>query len=117
MTGTKSKTMQTAVLGVSGYAGAELARLLLHHPRLHDMAPVFFGRESENDARIALTDLHPQLADNNGSGHGSAACAWNPFTGQHCGSTELMWSFWPRRMSNRAPGCPICSRTACASST
>ena len=67
MTGTKSKTMQTAVLGVSGYAGAELARLLLHHPRLHGVAPVFFGRESESDASIALTDLHPQLADNNGS--------------------------------------------------
>ncbi len=67
MTGTKSKTMQTAVLGVSGYAGAELARLLLHHPRLHGVAPVFFGRESESDASVALTDLHPQLADNNGS--------------------------------------------------
>ena len=29
-----TKTVQTAVVGVTGYAGAELARLLLHHPRL-----------------------------------------------------------------------------------
>ena len=26
------KALQTAVAGVSGYAGMELARLLLHHP-------------------------------------------------------------------------------------
>ena len=29
-----TKTVQTAIVGVTGYAGAELARLLLHHPRL-----------------------------------------------------------------------------------
>ena len=40
-----TKTVQTAVVGVTGYAGAELARLLLHHPRL--AAPLVFlgGRE------------------------------------------------------------------------
>lgn len=73
MTTTKSRTMQTAVLGVSGYAGAELARLLLHHPRLQGRAPIFFGRENASGESIALTDLHPQLADNNGSGHGSGS--------------------------------------------
>ena len=63
-----SSQHQTAVFGVSGYAGAELARLLLHHPRLRDHAPVFFGRpEEEKGARIALADLHPQLANNNGA--------------------------------------------------
>ncbi|HEV2272977.1 MAG TPA: N-acetyl-gamma-glutamyl-phosphate reductase [Acidobacteriaceae bacterium] len=56
---------QTGVLGVSGYAGMELARLLLHHPRLISREPVFFGRDSEP---MPLTDLHPQLAGNNGSG-------------------------------------------------
>ena len=61
-------THQTAVVGVSGYAGAELARLLLHHPLLRGRAPVFFGRpEEENDASTPLTDLHPQLSDANGS--------------------------------------------------
>lgn len=59
---------QTAVFGVSGYAGAELARLLLHHPRLRGRTPLFFGRpEEEKGTRVALTDLHPQLADNNGA--------------------------------------------------
>lgn len=29
-----------AILGVSGYAGAELARLLLHHPRLRKNPPL-----------------------------------------------------------------------------
>lgn len=59
-------SVQTAVLGVSGYAGMELARLLLHHPRLKGRAPVFLGRpEAAEDA--SLTALHPQLMDNNGS--------------------------------------------------
>ncbi len=59
-------SVQTAVLGVSGYAGMELARLLLHHPRLNGCAPVFLGRaEAAGDA--SLTALHPQLMDNNGS--------------------------------------------------
>lgn len=61
-----SDSVQTAVLGVSGYAGMELARLLLRHPRLKDRPPVFVGRaEAGHDA--SLTTLYPQLMDNNGS--------------------------------------------------
>ena len=56
--------IQTAVAGVSGYAGLELARLLLHHPALEGRPPVFVGRDVE---AVRLTDMHPQLADNNGS--------------------------------------------------
>jgi N-acetyl-gamma-glutamyl-phosphate reductase len=52
--------LQTAVMGVSGYAGAELARLLLRHPRLAGAAPLFLGREGST--RESLTSLHPQLA-------------------------------------------------------
>ena len=59
-------SVQTAVLGVSGYSGAELARLLLHHPRLKDRTPVFLGR-AEAGQGASLTALHPQLVDNNGS--------------------------------------------------
>jgi len=60
---------QTAVIGVGGYAGAELARLLLHHPRLAGRPPIFLGREEEaGGARIPLAEVHPQLADNNGAG-------------------------------------------------
>jgi N-acetyl-gamma-glutamyl-phosphate reductase len=65
------EAIQTAVMGVTGYAGAELARLLLHHPRLQGAPPVFVGRVDADDAvrgGIPLIDIHPQLADNNGSG-------------------------------------------------
>ena len=65
-----NKAVQTAVVGVTGYAGAELARLLLHHPRLKGLAPVFAGRVDEKDAArggVPLEEIHPQLADNNGS--------------------------------------------------
>jgi N-acetyl-gamma-glutamyl-phosphate reductase len=57
-------SIQTAVAGVSGYAGLELARLLLHHPGLEGRPPVFVGRDPEP---VRLTDVHPQLAGNNGS--------------------------------------------------
>jgi N-acetyl-gamma-glutamyl-phosphate reductase len=56
--------IQTAVAGVSGYAGLELARLLLHHPALKGRPPVFVGRDAE---AVRLTEMHPQLAGNNGS--------------------------------------------------
>ncbi len=64
-----TKTVQTAVVGVTGYAGAELARLLLHHPRLKGTPPIFAGRVDEKDAArggIPLAEIHPQLAHNNG---------------------------------------------------
>lgn len=66
-----TQPLQTAVIGVTGYAGAELARLLLRHPRLQGAPPVFAGRiEAEDAARggIPLIDIHPQLGDNNGAG-------------------------------------------------
>lgn len=55
--------VKTAVAGVTGYAGAELARLLLAHPRLQDETPVFLGRGETTP----LWSLHPQLARNDGS--------------------------------------------------
>jgi len=57
-------SIQTAVAGVSGYAGLELARLLLHHPALKGRPPVFVGRDAE---AVRLIEVHPQLADNNSS--------------------------------------------------
>lgn len=62
--------VQTAVVGVTGYAGAELARLLLHHPRLKGAAPIFAGRVDEKDAArggVPLEEIHPHLSGNNGS--------------------------------------------------
>jgi N-acetyl-gamma-glutamyl-phosphate reductase len=52
--------LRTAIAGVSGYAGGELARLLLRHPRLAGTPPVLLGRP--NDDAIALTSLHPELS-------------------------------------------------------
>ena len=49
-----TKSAQTAVVGVTGYAGAELARLLLHHPRLKGKPPVFAGRMDEKDATSSM---------------------------------------------------------------
>jgi N-acetyl-gamma-glutamyl-phosphate reductase len=56
--------LHAAVLGVGGYAGGELARLLLQHPRLQPRPPVFYGRAAESDdgKPVKLTDLHPQLS-------------------------------------------------------
>jgi N-acetyl-gamma-glutamyl-phosphate reductase len=56
--------VQTAVVGVTGYAGAELARLLLHHPRLKGTPPVFAGRVDPKDSArggVPLSEIHPQL--------------------------------------------------------
>jgi N-acetyl-gamma-glutamyl-phosphate reductase len=48
---------QIAVVGVTGYTGFELARLLLRHPEVHN--PVFYVRET-NGAKC-LAELFPQL--------------------------------------------------------
>jgi N-acetyl-gamma-glutamyl-phosphate reductase len=65
-------SIQTAVLGVTGYAGGELARLLLHHPRLKGTPPVFTGRLDERAIErggIPLGEIHPDLIDSRGSGN------------------------------------------------
>jgi N-acetyl-gamma-glutamyl-phosphate reductase len=77
------RTPRIAVAGVSGYAGGELARLLLHHPHLHEAAPTFLGRAGEADAGTTtfLEDLHPQLT--------------YPTTGDHHSNPVLPFS-WDR---------------------
>lgn len=54
-----SEQMQTAVMGVSGYAGMELARLLLHHPATRMRPPLFYGRPGSQSE--SLVHIHPQL--------------------------------------------------------
>lgn len=60
---TKPIAPQIAVAGVSGYAGGELARLLLHHPALSGTRPIFLGRagEAEVGPSTSLEALHPYL--------------------------------------------------------
>ncbi|HWZ52063.1 MAG TPA: N-acetyl-gamma-glutamyl-phosphate reductase [Granulicella sp.] len=69
--------LRTAIAGVSGYAGGELARLLLLHPRLTETKPIFLGRmettsdatstKSDKSEKLLLTDLQPQLATGDGT--------------------------------------------------
>ncbi len=53
-------SLRTAVLGVSGYSGGELVRLLLDHPSLAAHPPLLLGRAGSET--IALTSLQPQLS-------------------------------------------------------
>jgi N-acetyl-gamma-glutamyl-phosphate reductase len=83
-----TKTVQTAIVGVTGYAGAELARLLLHHPRLQGKPPVFAGRVEGKDLErggIPLTEIHPQLGDNNGA----SALKLEPFSWELLGELDV----------------------------
>jgi N-acetyl-gamma-glutamyl-phosphate reductase len=57
---------RVAVVGATGYAGYELARLLVRHPNVS--TPTFFLRESRAEVRC-LTELYPQLR-----GWGEAPC-------------------------------------------
>ena len=67
-----------AVLGVTGYAGMELARLLLRHPQLAGTPPLFLGRADASPEPLAA--VHPQLMDNNGTGIGPGALSIEPFS-------------------------------------
>jgi N-acetyl-gamma-glutamyl-phosphate reductase len=61
---------RVAVVGATGYAGFELAKLLLRHPQVE--TPTFYLREPHADVRC-LTELFPQLR-----GWGQAPC--RPFS-------------------------------------
>jgi N-acetyl-gamma-glutamyl-phosphate reductase len=56
-------TIQPAVVGASGYAGFELARLLLRHPRVKK--PVLFAREGDSES-APLDQLYPHISGNGG---------------------------------------------------
>ncbi|HWZ53863.1 MAG TPA: N-acetyl-gamma-glutamyl-phosphate reductase [Candidatus Acidoferrales bacterium] len=58
--------LRVAVVGATGYAGYELARLLLRHPQIEK--PTFYLRDAHADVRC-LTELYPQLR-----GWGEAPC-------------------------------------------
>ena len=56
--------LKTAVLGVTGYSGLELTRILLRHPRLEK--PVLLRRSTENGSAADLADVFPALSGNGG---------------------------------------------------
>ncbi len=62
-----SAKLKAAVLGVTGYSGFELARILLRHPRLD--APLLMSRSDEKDSSARngsrnLADVFPVLSGN-----------------------------------------------------
>jgi hypothetical protein len=108
-----SDTVQTAVVGVTGYAGAELARLLLRHPRLKGKPPVFAGRVDERDAArggVPLAEIHPELVDS--TGHGLLGRSL--FPGICWPAAASRFCFSPRPTSSRGSGFPRLSGAACA---
>jgi len=64
-------TIQPAVVGASGYAGFELTRLLLRHPRVKK--PVLFTREGDTADSARLEELYPHISGNGG-------CPMEPFS-------------------------------------
>jgi N-acetyl-gamma-glutamyl-phosphate reductase len=60
----RNAAIQPAVVGATGYAGFELARLLLRHP--HVRKPVLLGRDGEAESSVDLADVYPHLAGNGG---------------------------------------------------
>jgi len=93
-----SNAPRTAIVGVSGYAGGELARLLLHHPRLSGIKPIFLGRgKAETGIATHLEDLHPQLAVSGSVG----ACPVLPFSWERVvdAGTEVLFLATPHEQS------------------
>lgn len=56
--------LKTAVVGVTGYAGFELSRLLLRHPRVS--RSTLFHRATEGMEAKQLSDFFPQVSGNGG---------------------------------------------------
>ena len=91
--------VQTAVLGVTGYAGAELARLLVRHPKLKGKTPVFAGRVDREDG-IPLREIHPELADS----HGTGSLRMQPFSWELFENlgVEVLFLATPHELSREA---------------
>jgi N-acetyl-gamma-glutamyl-phosphate reductase len=58
------QTIQPAVVGATGYAGFELARLLARHPQVKK--PVLFTRNGEAGATAKLDEFYPHVSGNGG---------------------------------------------------
>ncbi len=83
------QSIQVAVVGATGYAGFELTRLLLRHPRLSK--PLLLRREKE-DGAANLADLYPQI-----SGNGSYPL--EPFSWAKLDGVDLLFMSTPHEVS------------------
>jgi N-acetyl-gamma-glutamyl-phosphate reductase len=84
--------LQTAVVGVTGYTGFELARLLLRHPRLNP--PLFCVREGAAGGPTHLSDLFPHIS-------GNGAMPLEPFSWDalHRRGVDLLFLATPHEVS------------------
>jgi N-acetyl-gamma-glutamyl-phosphate reductase len=76
-------TVKVAVVGATGYAGYELARILLRHPEIEQ--PTFYLRDGNSSAHC-LTELFPQLR-----GWGEAPC--RPFSAEAIRKSGALTAF------------------------
>jgi N-acetyl-gamma-glutamyl-phosphate reductase len=86
-----SGSARVAVVGVTGYAGFELARLLLRHPNIEK--PTFFLRENHASVRC-LAELFPQLR-----GWGDAPCRPLSVEAVATSGTEVAFLSTPHEVS------------------
>ncbi len=86
--------LQIAVLGVTGYSGLELARLLGRHPRTE--APLLFGRGAEAGKETKSSGL-PPIPGNGSNGHSSVQPFSWPALQKH--GAELLFLATPHAVS------------------
>jgi N-acetyl-gamma-glutamyl-phosphate reductase len=89
--------LKSAVLGATGYSGLELARLLLHHPRVHP--PAFLRRPNSPpspacDGPANLADVFPELSGN--GGYPLQPLSWSSLKQQ---GVELLFLATPHQVS------------------
>lgn len=84
--------LQTAVVGATGYAGFELARLLLRHPRLKP--PLLLTRDSSSNGAAQLSDFFPHLA-----GNGSVPLEPFSWSAVHRKGVDLLFLSTPHEIS------------------
>lgn len=89
---------RVAIAGVSGYAGEELARILLRHPRFTAASLTFLGRSGEIAAGepVWLENLHPQLSAPEKERHEIIPFDWSAISE---GGTEILLLATPHEQS------------------
>ena len=89
------QTIQPAVVGATGYAGFELARLLARHP--YAKKPVLFTRNGEAGTTAKLDELYPHVSGNGGY-------PLEPFRWETLKAKGVNVCFSPRRTKSHASG-------------
>jgi N-acetyl-gamma-glutamyl-phosphate reductase len=84
--------LKTAVVGVTGYSGLELVRLLSRHPRLEK--PLLLGRQGEPENPVNLAELFPKLSGN--GGYPVQPLSWESLKQQ---GVELLFMATPHEVS------------------